>query len=513
MVNSFQLPRTLLVYAIAIPLALILGFFLVAPESLATWMLVGVTVFVGLTPLLLKHHHSAMILTWCALINVFFLPGQPPFWLFMAALSFGISLFAGIIRGKRPFLSAPGLAWPMIYLAIVVVATAVARGGIGARALGGASYGAKSYMLILGGIIGYFALTGQVISKKQAGWLTAAFFASTATALFSNLAYALGPSYWFLFNFFRPEVVLNEAMQDYGGAVGVIQRIEGLSVVSIGFYSFLLIRYGVRGLFDFRRPWRMVLFLLTIVASLFGGYRSSLVWFALLFALQLFWEKLLRWQLVVMLGLGLIAGGIILNGYINKMPLSIQRAFSFLPLDIDQKARHDATASTEWRVNMWHLLIPQIPKYLLVGKGYSIDPMDLYLTQESVKRGLAKDYEPHMLVGNYHSGPLSTIIPVGIWGAIGLIWLFAAGLNALYRNYKYGDPELRRINTFLLTWFTARAIFFLLVFGAFNTELYMFAGILGLSVSINGGVRSKPAPQTTGVSQPTRTYGLIAQPI
>jgi hypothetical protein len=101
--------------------------------------------------------------------------------------------------------------------------------------------------------------------------------------------------------------------------------------------------------------------------------------------------------------------------------------------------------------------------------------------------------EGSMVAGDYHSGPLSTIIPLGLWGAIGFLWLLAAGAKALYRNYRYGAPALRQINTFFLAFFIAQGIFFFGIFGAFNTQLYMFTGLLGMSVSLNGGVR-KPAP-------------------
>jgi hypothetical protein len=103
------------------------------------------------------------------------------------------------------------------------------------------------------------------------------------------------------------------------------------------------------------------------------------------------------------------------------------------------------------------------------------------------------DAESSMVAGDYHNGPLSTIIPLGLWGMIGLIWLLGAGTKVLYRNYRYGDPALRLINTLFLTLFITQSIVFFTMFGAFNSQLYLFTGLLGLSVSLNGGVR-KPAP-------------------
>jgi hypothetical protein len=507
MENQFQIPRTLLVYAIAIPLALVLGFFLIDPNNLLTWMVVGLLLFVGILPWILKHHHKALIIGWGAFVNVFFLPGQPPFWLLLAVLSLGVSLLGVIVIGKKRFASVPVLTWPFLFIVVVVAVTAICRGGIGIRALGGESFGGKSYLLLLGAIIGYFALSAQTITKKEAGFLIAAYFIGSTTALFGNAAYALGPSFYFLFNLFPTDFVISQVQYDY--LTTSLERIVGLSVAASGVYCFLLARFGIRGIFDLRKPWRLALFVLTCLALLWGGFRSFVIWAGLLFAFQFHLEKLWRTKmLAIMLGLAAIFS-VVLVGAIHKMPVSVQRTFSFLPLDVDPIAKGDAVASTEWRMDMWRVLVDQIPTYFWLGKGYVIDPTDLYFADEAVRRGIAKNYETALIAGDYHSGPLSTIIPMGIWGVIGFIWLAMAGLFVLYRNYKYGDPEMARINTLLLAFFAARTVFFIFVFGAFNTELHTFTGILGLSVSLNAGVRSASRSRVAAKSAPK----LIAHPL
>jgi hypothetical protein len=97
-----------------------------------------------------------------------------------------------------------------------------------------------------------------------------------------------------------------------------------------------------------------------------------------------------------------------------------------------------------------------------------------------------------LVAGNFHNGPLSVIIPLGIWGAIGFVWFVVASLKYLYRNYRHGDPELRRVNTVLLVFFTAKLLSFLVIFGAFSSEFYMFTGLMGLSVALNGAESRVP---------------------
>ena len=60
----------------------------------------------------------------------------------------------------------------------------------------------------------------------------------------------------------------------------------------------------------------------------------------------------------------------------NRLPLTFQRALSFLPVNIDAGVRADAQASLDWRIEMWKALLPQVPPHLLLGKGYAITPED-----------------------------------------------------------------------------------------------------------------------------------------
>jgi hypothetical protein len=107
------------------------------------------------------------------------------------------------------------------------------------------------------------------------------------------------------------------------------------------------------------------------------------------------------------------------------------------------------------------------------------------MAQESVLRGYAQRWEGAALAGDYHSGPLSVIIPFGVWGMAAFVWLLWAGARFLYTTYRDGEPELRQINAFLLSFFLARILFFFFIFGTLHGDLFQFTGILGLSVALN----------------------------
>jgi hypothetical protein len=68
----------------------------------------------------------------------------------------------------------------------------------------------------------------------------------------------------------------------------------------------------------------------------------------------------------------------------------------------------------------------------------------------------------------------------------------------MYRNFKYSSDEYKTINTVLYAYFVARVVFFFAVFGSLYSDLALFTGLVGLSVSLNGGVRHAelaPKPQ------------------
>jgi hypothetical protein len=120
--------------------------------------------------------------------------------------------------------------------------------------------------------------------------------------------------------------------------------------------------------------------------------------------------------------------------------------------------------------------------------------------QASVQNTFAED-QGLALAEDYHSGPLSVVIPLGIWGAIAFLWFLIAGVRVVYANYHYGDPALNTANSFLLAAFVAQIIFFLFVFGDLSNDMLKFCGLLGLSVSLNGGM-CRPARAREIARQP-----------
>jgi hypothetical protein len=360
--------------------------------------------------------------------------------------------------------------------------------------------GGKKYVFLLAGIVGYFALTARRIPPERAGLYVALFFLGGCVAVIGDLIAVVPPPLYFIFWFFPPDTYA------YDSGLGSSLRFTGVSTMSTAIFTFMLARYGINGIFREGKPWRATVFILFVILSFFGGFRSVLLNYALLFTILFFLEGLHRTKMLPILAFAGLLAGVICVPMANRLPNSFQRVLSFLPVNVDPAVRGEAQGSLDWRIEMWMALLPQVPQHLLLGKGYAISREDYQMmgtdtafhTYDPAEQGLA-------LAGDYHSGPLSVILPFGLWGVIVFVWFLIAGFWALHHNRRYGDPALHTINTFLFGAFLAHTIAFIFIFGGLSGDVAVFAGYLGLSISLNGGIcRPAREPAATPAAAPVR---------
>jgi len=506
-INMFKVSRLLIIYAIAIPLACFVGLLAVAPGQLAV-QIVGLLLFFLALPVILKWHHSLMIVLWNSVFIAVFLPGGPAVWIPLAALSFGISMLNHIMFQKR-FLRAPELTRPLLCLVAVVLVTAELRGGIGIRALGGGAYGGKKYAVVLMAVAGYFALTSERISidkgRKMVGW----FFASGISHALINVAFMLGPLFYFVYFLVPSGEAASQARAEYSG--DQLIRISSLAPASVSACTWLLSQYGIRGLLDSSKPWRFILFAVAMALGFLAGFRGMLLLLAIVCAIQFYLEGLIQTKyLPILAGLAMFCF-IPMVLFAKHMPGSVQRVISFLPVNVNSEILQDAENSTEWRLDMWKDAGRDVPKYLVLGKGYALDPALLaYVTLANINGVTVDSYEGSLVASDFHNGLLSILIPFGLPGLFVFLWILHAGYRVLSWNYRYGDARLRGVNRTLLAYYLSFCIAFFVIFGAFADQLYVFLGILGLSVSINAGVKRKvAAPKPAPVAEPDN---LVMEP-
>jgi hypothetical protein len=387
-------------------------------------------------------------------------------------------------------------------LAVVVLATAKLTGGFGLRMWGSEVYGGRKYICIIGGILSYFALTALRIPPHRARLALALFFCGGVASIIGELYQVLPSGFNFIFWFFPPDTY-SMSGEVTGGPL--VTRFCYAVPFATGITSYMLAYYGIRGIFLARKPRRWIVFGLVFLGGLMGGFRNFAAGLALIFLIQFFLEGMHRTKLLPIFGMLGVAATLLIIPLTPRLPLTVQRGLAFLPLPIAPEAAQDAKESWEWRYKMWQGLMPQIPKYLLLGKGCGFSPEDLlFMGRDSAFHSVDATQQSLALSSDYHCGWLSVLLLFGLWGMIAFLWFAVAGIHVLYCNYRHGDASLRIVNAYLLAAFVTKFLMFMSVSGTgLHTDLYVFVGFLGLGISLNGGVCRPPALQPAAAQKPS----------
>jgi hypothetical protein len=449
------------------------------------------------TPVLLKHHRPLLFLFWNTTAVIFILPGRPQVWIIMALISFGIVILQKTLLRGFKFLEVRPVVLPVAFIALVVFATAAFR-GVGLQSFGDSVGGARRYITMFAAIAGFLAIVSARIPAHRAGMYVAFFFLGSLMNAIGSLVQWVHPAFYWVFLVFPVDMLP-------GQTEDTVWRSYGTTVAALGLYLYLLARYGLKEIL-FNKPWILLLLLGATGFSMLGGYRS----FFVLIAVTGFWlafiERLFTSRYALALLLATVFAGALLVPVTDKLPVSIQRTISILPVQVSNDAQESARVSTEWRLKMWEMLLPEIPRYFWLGKGLAIEIQDFETTRAITRGNVNRAQEAAIMAGDYHNGPLTVLINFGIWGALGWLWFLYASVQALLNNFRYGEDSLRKINALLLAYLLGRIVVYFLVFGNFYTDLPSFLGIVGFSLALNGGIAryraAEPGP---------RGYGLVGE--
>lgn len=484
--------RMMLTYVVIIPLAMLMGYLLTNPLDYGTLGFLGLLIAVIISPIFIKWHYPILVFGLSCPMICFFLIGKPQLSQVVVMLTFVIGITERILSGEKRLISVPVMTWPLLFIAAMAYMTAELNGGIGLHSMGGDTGGGRKYITLFVGVATFFALTSQTIPAHRHRLYIMLFFLPALLGVISDVFPYL-PSPLNYINLLFPPTSLYEE-----GIVVGKTRLVSMSFAVGTIITFMLARYGLRGILSPQRPWRAILFFGTFTLSLLGGFRSAFGALMVVLALMFFLEGLHRTRLLAALILPVMLAIAVLVSFSDKLPYTFQRAMSFLPLKWEEEVLADADASSEWRYNMWRALWPKVPQYLLLGKGYAISKDDYEMMgggQFAYFKFSHIDASEESLAisSDYHSGPLTTLIPFGIWGAIGIVWLMGATVFVLYRNYRYGDPTLKAFNSYMLAACVGAIVSFFFVFGGFNNDVGNFARLAGFSIAMNGGLGKRPA--------------------
>src|SRR5208282_5557992 len=107
--NNAAALRTLIVYAVCVPLAIAVGYMVTNPMDYSTLGMFGIVMLLLVSPLLLRWHYPLLVLSWNIGISLFFIKGSPSLWYVMVPLSLGISVLDRAMNSDRHFIRVPQL--------------------------------------------------------------------------------------------------------------------------------------------------------------------------------------------------------------------------------------------------------------------------------------------------------------------------------------------------------------------------------------------------------------------
>src|SRR6266511_1338184 len=151
---------------------------------------------------------------------------------------------------------------------------------------------------------------------------------------------------------------------------------------------------------------RFICFGIACLAVALSGFRSGLIaiaaYMVISSVLRRGWSDLFPLGLITVPALLFI---IAIQGTIIELPRPIQRALSFLPGHWDPVAVGEARNSTQWRIEMWKIMLTE-DKYIdskWLGDGFGMSKRQLAVMNN--RRFGADGQEDFLIIGNVHSGP------------------------------------------------------------------------------------------------------------
>jgi len=314
--------------------------------------------------------------------------------------------------------------------------TVFARNPVGVDWLGSDMVGGRPYFDIFIAFLAFLVLKRVPIDLKKVRLLPFFTLVGSAFVSIGNMITLIWPSTaprlgMIYSTFAPPEYETGQAIDE-----DVIGRRPLLSAVG-GRGMQLLCSYFTPSSFLF--PRHLSRFLPAagfMVCILLSGFRSAVFTVFVYVCFSSYFRKR-KQDIVVFFLLATAFAGIAAlgNGRLFRLPMAAQRALSFLPGNWDHEAVSDAKGSSEWRYQMWDMVIFE-DKWIRnkwLGDGFGFTRYELSIMKSPTGFATGGNQEAFLIAGTYHSGPLSTIRYAGI---VGLALFFPLMLLLTMRAYR-----------------------------------------------------------------------------
>jgi len=391
----------------------------------------------------------------------------------------------------------------------------------GTEIVGGRPYFELGFALILFVVIGWQVVDSRKV--RQAMWMSfiggllmACYEA--VTGLFPQTAMRMARYYQGVTTTTAIRGYLSQST--YGAALDQgVQRLTGLKFLPGSLFPMLFARFSPLEMLKLGNLWAVLVAVIALVAALLSGFRSQIVWIALIaFAAMLVRRRGYEVMVFGLIAVPVLAILLIGQGTLFELPFAAQRALSFLPADWDEAALRSAEGTLEWRFEMWEQALKSERyienKMLGDGYGFSLDELayQQQLQLENYRSDVLQEY--YLMTGQYHSGPIETIRRVGYVGLL----VLTAGFVVVFNETRRVINRTRGSDYYMPALFIGLPMlifpfFFWLIYGEFQsavTQMCFASGFLRLidnsmeAYPVRVEVRKDELAPTTGGIRPNR---------
>jgi hypothetical protein len=408
---------------------------------------------------------------------------------YVLALFFSIVMAANQIIRKQWKPSDPVCRW-LIAFSLVLLITASFR-GFGLRAFGGSSWGGAGYIHLAIAIGLYFMARYVQMSPRM--W-KASLYSMMLLALLPSVAQLLyvlsGGAIWQQYFFVTPDYSAVTLLRS------IKQQEDIVRFQSAGWfgYQIWLLALMIRRRGFIVNAIRFAMMAGACISAGVSGHRMAFILIVAVTALYVSLQTRRGWKIIfnrtnIVLGVSLV----FLATFARYLPLTYQRALSVIPFaNISTEARIDAQGTSTWRVEIWKRMMRQIPRYLIVGKGFAFSPSEIkitsaYLRGDSVEQALASH--------SYHNGPLGFLFDLGLGGLICGSGFILSVISMHYRRMRadWTNERLGHLHRVILASYIAQTLVFFFIFGDHRSSVVQF---IVMAVLMNGFSRADEQMKT-----------------
>jgi hypothetical protein len=261
----------------------------------------------------------------------------------------------------------------------------------------------------------------------------------------------------------------------------------------------------------------MLLFTMVVVAL--SGFRSNLIKMACFFiAGTLVRRKPI--DLILAVAPAVVVLAVVLAVGPQTLPMAVQRTLSFLPIDVDPSIRESAEGSSDWRFEMWRLVLTS-DRYIqnkILGDGFGFSAAEQEAqVQDSLgfRKYSGDSIDAFIAKGSYHGWHVEAIRFTGVLGlVIGIFILFVFARNAWVIIKHHRGSDFFPYAVYLCIPFLIEPFFTLFVFGSYKGSFITYiamSAMLRLAYGLYLEERRQPA-LAPAEQTPAAMTGAVVRP-